>query len=75
MPRVRREAARATAIQDPDAIRAILDCLGLSSRPPPPPQPDPLRALLDPPTANRTPCAGRGVRARRPTATRPPLHL
>jgi hypothetical protein len=23
------------AIQDPDAIRAILDCLGLASRPPP----------------------------------------
>jgi hypothetical protein len=23
------------AIQDPDAARAILDCLGLSSRPPP----------------------------------------
>ena len=29
------------AIQDPDAIRAILDCLGLSSRPPPPPSPTP----------------------------------
>jgi len=25
------------AIQDPDAIRAILDCLGLESRPPPRP--------------------------------------
>jgi len=27
------------AIQDPEAIRAILDCLGLPSRPPPPPGP------------------------------------